>query len=182
MAYRLEGLDPIGHDLEHRQQWHGEECPGYSPKRVPEEQRHDDDHWIQGEAPRQQHGRDELALGDMDQRVEESNSEFSRPVRIRIACVSLVTAMIYCVGVFVVFFVTETPIGATRIYGLQGRYFVVVVPVAATTVSALLNRSLGRGRSLVAITSSLVSVAAMAEALWRVHWATEPTTGVQNGL
>jgi hypothetical protein len=32
MAYRLERLDPIGHDLEHRQQRHGEECPGVSPK------------------------------------------------------------------------------------------------------------------------------------------------------
>ena len=98
------------------------------------------------------------------------NSEFSRPVRTRIACVSFVTAMIYFVGVFVVFFMTETPTGAARIYGLQGRYFLVVVPVAAVTVSALLNRSLGRGRSWVAITSSLVSVAAMTEALWRVHW------------
>jgi uncharacterized membrane protein len=99
------------------------------------------------------------------------NSEFSRPVRTRIALVALVTAMIYCVGVLAVFFVTETPTGAARIYGLQGRYFIVVVPVAAVIVSALLNRSLGRGRSWVAITSSLVSVAAMMEALWRVHWA-----------
>jgi uncharacterized membrane protein len=71
----------------------------------------------------------------------------------------------------VVFFVTETPLGSTRIHGLQGRYFIVIVPVAAVVVSALLNRSLGRGRSWVAITSSVVSIAAMTEALWRVHWA-----------
>jgi uncharacterized membrane protein len=99
------------------------------------------------------------------------NSEFSRPVRTRIALVALVTAIIFCVGVLVVFFVTETPLGSTRIHGLQGRYFIVIVPVAAVVISALLNRSLGRGRSWVAITSSVVSVAAMAEALWRVHWA-----------
>ena len=97
-------------------------------------------------------------------------SEFSRPVRIRIAIVSLVTVVIYCVGVFAVFFMTETPTGAPRIYGLQGRYFLVVLPVAAVTISALLNRSLGRGRGLVAVTSSLVSVAVMMEAQWRVHW------------
>ena len=99
------------------------------------------------------------------------NLGFSRPVRARIAIVSLVTVMMYCVSVFAVFFLTETPIGADRIYGLQGRYFIVVLPVIAVTVSALVNRSLDRGRSLVAITSSLVSVVAMTEALWRVHWA-----------
>ena len=99
------------------------------------------------------------------------NSGFGRPVRTRIAFVSLMTVMVYCVGVLAVFFVTETPTGAARIYGLQGRYFIVVVPLAAVIVSALLNCSLGRGRSWVAITSSVVSVAAMAEALWRVHWA-----------
>jgi uncharacterized membrane protein len=98
-------------------------------------------------------------------------SEFSRPVRIRIALVSFVTVVIYCVGVFAVFFMTETPTGADRIYGLQGRYFIVVVPVIAVTVSVLVNRSLGRGRSVVAIISSVASVVAMTEALWRVHWA-----------
>jgi hypothetical protein len=72
--------------------------------------------------------------------------------------------------VFAIFFIMQTPTGSDRIYGLQGRYFIVVVPLAAVAVSAVLNRSLGRGRGPVAIASSLISAAAMTESLWRAHW------------
>jgi uncharacterized membrane protein len=72
--------------------------------------------------------------------------------------------------VFAIFFVTMTPSSAERIYGLQGRYFIVILPPLALIVSAIFNRGLGYTGALAAVTSSLVSAAVMLEALWRVHW------------
>jgi uncharacterized membrane protein len=95
---------------------------------------------------------------------------FDTATRIRIAIVSASVIMTYCLAVFAIFFVTMTPSSAERIYGLQGRYFIVILPPLALIVSAIFNRGLGYTGALAAVTSSLVSAAVMLEALWRVHW------------
>jgi uncharacterized membrane protein len=70
-----------------------------------------------------------------------------------------------------VFFVTLTPSSAERIHGLQGRYFIVILPLLALTVSAMVNRKLGCASAIAATTSALLSASAMIAALWRFHWA-----------
>jgi uncharacterized membrane protein len=73
--------------------------------------------------------------------------------------------------VFAIFFVTLTPTTADRILGLQGRYFIAVLPLLAIVLSALVNRGAGRLAAAAALASTLLSVAVMSEALWRVHWS-----------
>lgn len=96
---------------------------------------------------------------------------FDPPTRWRIALVAAFTAFSYWVAVFCTFFITFTPSTAERIYGLQGRYFIVMLPLLALVVSALLNRGLGRASALVAMASALISAVATMEALWRFHWS-----------
>jgi hypothetical protein len=95
----------------------------------------------------------------------------SSRARCRIAIVSALTMLGYCLAVCTIFFVTLTPTEAGRIEGLQGRYFLVVLPLLGLTASAIVNRGLGRATALAALTSALVSAAAMLDALWRFHWA-----------
>ena len=83
---------------------------------------------------------------------------------------AVLTALAYCGAVFAIFFVTDTSIGAPRIYGVQGRYFIVVLPLLAIIVSALLDRSLGRWTRLAALGSAVISMVALTDALWAAHW------------
>ena len=62
---------------------------------------------------------------------------FDRPARRRIAIVSAVTILGYCLAVCIIFFITLTPSNADRILGLQGRYFIVVLPLIALSMSAV---------------------------------------------
>jgi uncharacterized membrane protein len=94
-----------------------------------------------------------------------------RAARARAAAVALLTALAYCAAVFVIFFITLTPSTAERIHGLQGRYFVALLPLLAIVVSAIINRGTGRLAAVAAVAGAFVSIAMMSEALWRVHWA-----------
>jgi uncharacterized membrane protein len=96
---------------------------------------------------------------------------FSPSERVRVIVIASLTGLSYCLAVFAAFFVAFTPPEAERIYGLQGRYFIFVLPLVALAVSALVNRSLGPARPLIALGASFCSFAFMAEALWRVHWS-----------
>ncbi len=96
---------------------------------------------------------------------------FDRPARWRIGMVSAFTILSYCLAVCVIFFITLTPSTADRIHGLQGRYFIVVLPLLALGVSAMANRSLVRTTAPTAIACSLLSAGAMMDALWRFHWS-----------
>jgi hypothetical protein len=95
---------------------------------------------------------------------------FNWAARSRIAIIAAFTAFSYCVAVACTLFITLTPSTAGRIYGLQGRYFIVILPLLALIVSAIVNRGFGRASALAATTSAVVSAAAMMEALWRVQW------------
>jgi hypothetical protein len=60
----------------------------------------------------------------------------------RLACVlaALVTALAYCLAIFLIFYLIWTPVNADQIWGVQGRYFVPVLSLLAAAVSATLNR------------------------------------------
>jgi uncharacterized membrane protein len=91
--------------------------------------------------------------------------------RLRVGGIALATTLAYCVAVFAIFFVTLTPTTAERIHGLQGRYFIAIPPLLAIVLSAIINRGAGRLAAAAALASTLLSVAVMSEALWRVHWS-----------
>jgi hypothetical protein len=97
--------------------------------------------------------------------------EFCRLTRWKVACIAALTAFSYCLAVFCTFFITLTPTNAERIHGLQGRYFIVILPLLALSISALVNRSPGRACASAAMASAIISAAAMMEALWRAHWS-----------
>ncbi len=89
--------------------------------------------------------------------------------RARIAAWSLAIVVGYTVGVYLILFITWTPPGEPAVWGVQGRYFVAVMPPAALAVAALVNRRMPFA-GMAAVTGALVSGAATVEALWRVNW------------
>jgi uncharacterized membrane protein len=77
----------------------------------------------------------------------------------------------YVVVVYLIFFLTYTPLDVDHVRGVQGRYFVIVLPVAAVFVAAMINRELPNGMpSAIAIAGSLLSGTATVEALFQAHW------------
>jgi uncharacterized membrane protein len=97
--------------------------------------------------------------------------EFDRVTQWKVACIAASTALAYCLAVFAAFFITLTPTAAERIHGLQGRYFIVILPLVALSVRAVFNRSLGGAVAAAAMAGACISTAAMMEALWRAHWS-----------
>jgi uncharacterized membrane protein len=95
----------------------------------------------------------------------------SRATRIRAAAIAVLAVLLYCLAVFVIFFVTLTPSMDDRIHGLQGRYFIAILPLLALILSAIVNRGVGRLAPLGAFASAFLSIGAMTDALWRAHWS-----------
>jgi uncharacterized membrane protein len=96
----------------------------------------------------------------------------SRDTRWRIASVAAFTAVAYIFVVFLLFFLTSTPVDADRVHGVQGRYFLVIVPLIALTAATLIQRkpprTLAAGAAvLLALLSSLVTI----EAVLRKDWS-----------
>jgi uncharacterized membrane protein len=91
----------------------------------------------------------------------------------RLACAltSLFTAIAYCLAIFLIFYLIWTPIDADQILGVQGRYFVPVLPLLAAAMAAALNR--GPDRRLTAafaITLGLLSGVGSLDAILRADW------------
>jgi uncharacterized membrane protein len=91
--------------------------------------------------------------------------------RYRIAAVSIVAALAYFLAVYFIFYMTWTPVNAEEIWGVQGRYFLVMLAPLAIACAALVNRGPGEDvRAALAISSACVSGAAVLEALLRANW------------
>lgn len=92
-------------------------------------------------------------------------------IRYQIAAVAAVATLGYVLAVYLIFYLTWTPIDAELIWGVQGRYFVGVLPLVALCVAALLNRGSGETAvSLIAIAGAFLSGCATVEAILRVYW------------
>ena len=77
--------------------------------------------------------------------------------------------------VYLIFFLTYTPIDIDHIRGVQGRYFVVALPMAAIFLASMTNVDFPRGvRATVAITGSLLSGITSFQALLEAHWSVSP--------
>ena len=91
--------------------------------------------------------------------------------RRRIAGYAGLITLGYVLCVYLVFYLTWTPIDAGRIWGVQGRYFVVVLPVVALLSAALIDVRLPQRLALpVAAVFGLIAGAASLEALIRTNF------------
>ena len=91
--------------------------------------------------------------------------------RYQIAGVAALAVLGYVLAVYLIFYLTWTPLDADIIWGVQGRYFVVVLPLIALCVAALLNWGWGKPTySGIAMLGSALSGCATIEAILRVYW------------
>jgi uncharacterized membrane protein len=82
-----------------------------------------------------------------------------------------VAVLSYVVMVYLIFFLTYTPIATPHVLGVQGRYFVIALPAAAIFLASVINVELPRGApAAIAIAGSLIAGIATVEALFRAHW------------
>src|SRR5437763_5247940 len=91
-----------------------------------------------------------------------------RRTRYRIAAVAGMTALSYIVTVYVTFYLAWTPIDSGWIWGVQGRYFVVILPLIGLAAAALVNRGPSEiARALIATSGAVLSGGATVEAIVR---------------
>jgi len=91
--------------------------------------------------------------------------------RARVAVVTGLTVLGYFAVVYLIFFLTYTPLDIDHVRGVQGRYFVVALPVAAIFVAAVINLKLPDGISAaIATAGAMISGIGTVEALYRAHW------------
>jgi uncharacterized membrane protein len=91
--------------------------------------------------------------------------------RARAMAITGFTALGYVMLVYLIFFLTYTPLDIDHVRGVQGRYFVIALPVAAIFVAAVINLELPNGiSSVIATTGGMISGIATVEALLKAHW------------
>jgi uncharacterized membrane protein len=91
--------------------------------------------------------------------------------RARVVVMTGLTVLSYVTLVYLIFFLTYTPLDVDHVRGVQGRYFVVILPVAAIFIASMINRDGPYGMSAVVATAgSMISGFATIEALVRAHW------------
>ena len=91
--------------------------------------------------------------------------------RARVAAMTGLAALSYIVIVYLIFFLTYTPLDSPHVLGVQGRYFVIALPVAAIFLASLINLELPRGTpALIGITGSLIAGTTTVEAVLQAHW------------
>ena len=77
----------------------------------------------------------------------------------------------YVVTVYLIFFLTYTPLNIDHVRGVQGRYFVIALPMAAIFLASMTNVHLSRGAlATTAISGSLLSGITSFKALLGAHW------------
>ncbi len=93
-------------------------------------------------------------------------------VRARVAVITGLAVLGYVVTVYLIFFLTYTPISIDHVRGVQGRYFVIALPMAAIFLASMINVDLPRGvLATTAITGSLLSGITSFQALLGAHWS-----------
>jgi uncharacterized membrane protein len=94
-----------------------------------------------------------------------------RAARARVAVITGLAVVGYIVAVYLIFFLTYTPVTIDHVRGVQGRYFVIVLPVAAIFLASLINANLPPGvLATAAIAGSFLSGITSFKALLAAHW------------
>ena len=92
-------------------------------------------------------------------------------LRARVIVMTGLTVLGYVVLVYLIFFLTYTPLDVDHVRGVQGRYFVVVLPVTAIFIAAVVDLKLPDGlAAVIATAGAMISGIATVEALYRAHW------------
>jgi uncharacterized membrane protein len=95
--------------------------------------------------------------------------ELERSARLRIATVNALTAFVYWLAIYLIFFMIWTPIDAIEVQGVQGRYFLPMLPALALAFSALMKRGPPpTTTAVVALGGAVVSGGAVVEAILRM--------------
>jgi uncharacterized membrane protein len=93
-------------------------------------------------------------------------------VRTRVAVITGLTVLGYVVTVYLIFFLTYTPLNIDHVRGVQGRYFVIALPPAAIFLASVINSDLPRRiLATLALTGSLLSGITSFQALLGAHWS-----------
>jgi Predicted membrane protein (DUF2142) len=93
-------------------------------------------------------------------------------VRARVAVITGLAVLGYVMTVYLIFFLTYTPLNIDHVRGVQGRYFVIALPIAAISLASAINIDLPRNvLATIAITGSLLSGLASFQALLGAHWS-----------
>src|SRR6266496_474409 len=93
-------------------------------------------------------------------------------VRAHVAVITGLAVLGYVVMVYLIFFLTYTPINIDHVRGVQGRYFVIALPMAAIFLASMINVDLPRGvLATTAIAGSLLSGITSFQALLGAHWS-----------
>jgi Predicted membrane protein (DUF2142) len=91
--------------------------------------------------------------------------------RARVAVMTGCAVVVYIVTVYLIFFLVYTPLNIDHVRGVQGRYFVIGLPVAAIFLASVANVDLPRGLlATTAIAGSLLSGITSFKALLVAHW------------
>ena len=94
-----------------------------------------------------------------------------RATHARVIVITGFTAFGYFLLVYLIFFLTYTPLDIDHVRGVQGRYFVIALPVAAIFLAAVINRELPDGMpSVIATAAGMISGIATVGALYQAHW------------
>jgi hypothetical protein len=91
--------------------------------------------------------------------------------RARVLVMSGLTVLGYITLVYLIFFLTFTPLDIDYVRGVQGRYFVIALPVTAIFVAAAINLKMpARAAAIIATGGGMISGIATVEALFHAHW------------
>ncbi len=97
--------------------------------------------------------------------------QLGNATRARVTVITGLVVLGYVTLVYLIFFLIYTPLDVDHIRGVQGRYFVIALPVAAIFIAGLINLELPRGMpAAIAIAGSMISGIATAGALFHAHW------------
>ena len=89
----------------------------------------------------------------------------------RVAITAGLAVLSYFFLVYLIFFLTYTPVASPHVLGVQGRYFVIALPMAAIFMASLINLELPRGvPALIAITGSMIAGVTSVDAVLKAHW------------
>jgi uncharacterized membrane protein len=95
-----------------------------------------------------------------------------------VAASAAVTVISYIAVVYLISYLVFTPSDIDRVWGVQGRYFVPILPLVAIVVGSLTGRGFDdRAGAALAATSALVSGCASVEAILRTDWLPSNATG-----
>jgi hypothetical protein len=91
--------------------------------------------------------------------------------RARVAVMTGLAALGYIVTVYLIFFLTYTPVVSPHVLGVQGRYFIIVLPVVAIFLASLINVELPHGTpALIGLTGSMIAGITTVDAVLQAHW------------